>query len=94
MNERMRVHSLHPSLPAATHGVGLHFCITCLGRGYQLKRALPVNLLTAWRIRKYVRYYVVLFEGRPENATEHAALKKFCSEVLDIFQEGGPLDCW
>ena len=33
----------------------------------------------------------MLFEGRPENATEHAALKKLCSEDLDIFMKEGLL---
>ena len=91
MNQILRVHLVAPILPAATHGVRFHFCITCLARGFQLQRALLVNLLTAWRFLIYVRFYLVLFKSKPENAMEHAALKKWCSDDLGMFMKEGCL---
>ena len=39
------------------------FCQTCLGRGFQLKLSLPVNLALAWRFRPKCNFWLAVFDA-------------------------------
>ena len=41
------------------------FCQTCLGRGFQLKLSLAVNLAVTWRFREKCHFFLVVFD--PQN---------------------------
>ncbi len=44
-------------------GKRISFCTTSFKRGWQLRRALPVNLLSLWPYRKSVRLVLCVFDS-------------------------------
>ena len=51
-----------------THKVA--FCQTCLGRAFQLRLSLPVNLALAWPWRQYCRFFLVVFDEDRKDTQE------------------------
>jgi len=44
--------------------VTIAFCQTCLGRGFQLKLSLPVNLALAWAWGQSCKFFLVVFDAQ------------------------------
>ena len=82
--ETTRMEVLHAVLgrePGATVSAPhLCFCITSLGRGYQLKAALAINLLLCLPFSDCVSFYLVLFTGTEAQAAEHQEFRQWFAD--------------
>ncbi len=59
------------NLPSVDTAVKVVFCVTSLNRTWQLKLAMPINVLTTWRYRDYVSWVVVDLNPEDDNDIGH-----------------------
>ena len=70
--------------------------MACLGRGSQLRTALPINLALALACRTFVQFHLVLFSGGSGNSEEVEGLRRWVKEEFSEVMELGLLvvaDC-
>ena len=63
-------------------------CMTCLGRGWQLKLSLPLNLALAWRFRAKCTFFLAVFDEQSEDSQN---LLRWINENLQPALECGLL---
>lgn len=66
------------------HGSTCPLCVTCYGRLFQLRQALPVNLLTLYRWRRLFKIALALFVGDTEVSQALEFLAVYCGHAIDI----------
>ncbi len=62
-------------------GTTVWFCVTSFKRGWQLKRALPLNILSLWRWRSCAKIALVVFDSH-ESAELVAWIRRTCAPAL------------
>ena len=72
--------SKRPRAPFSRHTI---FCSTSFKRGWQLKRALPANLLSLWPWRQSLRLCLVVFDS--DEASELMGwIRQHCAAALEV----------
>ena len=72
--------SKRPRVPFSKH---ITFCSTSFKRGWQLKRALPANLLSLWPWRQSLRLCLVVFDS--DEAPELMGwIRQHCAAALEV----------